>query len=377
MVTIVVTLPAEMLTGKDMSDIDRRDEGSIRKSQPGQQRNIVPESPSDIEASSRLDPASMLLAIQVIMQQHWEEKEIPAKAKPYPFPFVVDDEFVRKLNKRAIEGLNRTGILSGNTISVIAEVRFDDLSTSRFTTLDEFLDKAGDRRDPASMMIEWSAVLQEPMTSTAKIQAVFTTEKPSQVTEQWFEFPAARMDLRITGPDRQWIENVFGELDPFFTSVRLGGIYRPLLIFRNRTFVHLFSWLTGFAAQMFYLAIFEWIQRSQVNATRQDHINRIVNQPTVEAKIDSFVREIYGPVKNSPIIETLPITLGGFVLLLFIAILGYMWYPKLVPRAGIKIGLASTRYASYDNTFRLIFVTVITTIMLGGIIMPLIRSWLF
>jgi hypothetical protein len=366
-----------MLTGKDMSDIDRRDEGSIKNSQSGHQRDIVPESPSDIEAGRRLDPASILLAIQVIMQQHWEEKEIPAKAKYYPFPFVVDDEFVRKLNKRATEGLNRAGILSGHTISVIAEVRFDDLSTSRFITLDEFLDKAGDRRDPASMTIEWSAVLQEPMTSTAKIQAVFATEKPSQVTEQWFEFPVARMDLRITGPDRQWVENMFGELDPFFTSVRLGGIYRPLFIFRNRTFVHLFSWISGFVVQMFYFAFFEWIKRPQVNATRQDHINRIVNQPTVETKIDSFVREIYAPVKDSLIFETLPITLGGFALMVVIAILGYMWYPKLVPRAGIKIGLASTRYASYENTFRLIFVTVISTIILGGIIMPLIRSWLF
>ena len=361
-----------------MSDIDRRDEGSIRKTQPEQQRDIVPVSPSDIEASSRLDPASILLAIQVIMQQHWEEKEIPAHAKAYPFPFVVDDEFVRKLNKRATEGLNRAGILSGNTISVIAEVHFDDLSTLRFATLDEFLDKAGDRRDPASMAIEWSAVLQEPMTSTAKIQAVFTTEKPSQATEQqWFEFPAAKMDLRITGPDRRWVENTFNELDPFFASVRLGSIYRPLLIFRNRTFIHLFSWITGLVVQMFYFAFVEWIKRPQVNTTRQDRINRIVNQPTVETKIDRFVHEIYEPVKDSPIFETMPIALGGFALMVIIAILGYMWYPKLVPRAGIKIGLASTRYDSYENTFRLIFVTFISAILLSGIIMPLIRSWLF
>ena len=266
------------------------------------------------------------------MRQQWEEKEIPAKAKYDPFPFVVDDDFVRKLNKRASEWLNRAGILSDNTISVIAEVRFDDLSTSRFTTLDEFLDKAGDRRDPASMTIEWSAVLQDPMTSTAKIQAVFTTEKPSQVAElQWFEFPVARMDLKIAGPDRQWVENTFGELDPFFTSARLGGIYRPLLIFRTRTFVHLFSTITSFAVLMFYSALVEKIKRPQVNATRQDHIDRIVNQPTVEAKIDNFVREIYGPVKESPIFETMPIILGGAALMLPIAILGYMWYPKLVP----------------------------------------------
>ena len=248
-----------------MGDIDRRDEGSIGKSRPGNNATLFQNRhPISKPAVAWTHPS--ILAIQVIMRQQSEEKEIPAKAKYYPFPFVVDDEFVRKLNKRATEGLNRAGILSGNTISVIAEVRFDDLSTSRFTTLDEFLDKAGDRRDPASMTIEWSAVLQEPMTSTAKIQAVFTTEKPSQVTElQWFEFPAARMDLRITGPDRQWVENTFSELDPFFASVRLGGIYRPLLIFRNRTFVHLFSWITSFVVQMFYFAFVEWIKRPQVN----------------------------------------------------------------------------------------------------------------
>src|SRR5687768_17243917 len=114
-----------------MSEIDRRDEGSIEQSRPWQPSDIIPESPSGVEARSRCgDLTSTLLAIMERLR--WEEKEIPAKARYYPFPFAVDEDFVRKLNKRATEWLNRAGILSGRTISVLAEVRFQDLSTSRF-----------------------------------------------------------------------------------------------------------------------------------------------------------------------------------------------------------------------------------------------------
>jgi hypothetical protein len=339
--------------GKDMSESDRVDQDAIAKSRPAQRSDVVLESPSDVEAHRRLEDATSAL-LAIMERLRWEERERPAKAKYYPFPFVVDEDFVRKLNKRATEWLNQAGILSGRTISVLAEVRFQDLSTSRFAALDELLDKAGDRRDPESMTIEWSAVLQEPYASTAKIEAVFTTEKPFQVAElQWFEFPVASMDLEIAGPDRQWVENTFSELDPFFTSVRLGGIYRPLLIFRNRTVVHITLWIIGFVGQMFYFALVEVMNRPQVNATRQGQIERIVSQSTAEAKIDSFVREVYGPVTKSPIFEAFSTVTGSLLTMMIITILGYMLYPKLVPRAGINLGLASTRYASYENALRL------------------------
>jgi hypothetical protein len=290
---------------KEMSEIDRRDEDSIEKSRPAQRSDIIPELLSDVEARSRLENVTSTL-IAIMERLRWEEKEIAAKAKYYPFPFIVDEDFIQKLNKRATEWLNRAGILSGRTINVLAEIRFQDLSTSRFAALDELLDKAGDRRDPESMTIEWSAVLQEPMASTAKIQAVFTTEKPFQVAElQWFEFSVASMELEIAGPDRQWVENTFSELDPFFTSVRLGGIYRPLLIFRNRAFVNIFSYITGFVGLMLYFGFIEAINRPKVNAVRQGHVDQVVNHPTAEAKIDSFVRAVYGPVQASPIFETI------------------------------------------------------------------------
>ena len=338
----------EAEAGKAMSENDRRDEDSIEKSRPAQRSDIIPELLSNVEARRRLEDATSAL-LAVMERLRWEEKELAAKAKYYPFPFVVDEVFIRKLDRRATERLRQTGILSGHTISVLAEVRFQDLSTSRFATLDELLDKAGDRRDPESMTIEWSAALQEPLASTAKIQAVFTTEKPFRVAElEWFEFPLASMELEIAGPDRQWVENTFSELDPSFTSVRLGGIYRPLLIFRNRAVVSIVSWTTGFFAQMSYFGLIEVLKRPQVNATRQGQIERIVNQPTVEAKIDSFVREVYGPLKDSPIFDALWAIIGSLLALAIIAMIAQKLYPMLVPRAGINIGLASPRYASYE-----------------------------
>jgi hypothetical protein len=310
-----------------MSGNDRRNEDSIEKSHPAQRSDMIPESPSDVEVHRRLEDVTS--ALLVIMERlRWEEKELPKRAKYYPFPFAVDEEFIRKLDRRVRKRLNQAGIPSGRTISVLAEVRFEDLSTSRFATLDELLDKAGDRRDPESMTIEWSAALQEPLASTATIEAVFTTEKPFQVAELgWFDFPVATMDLAVAGPDRQWVEHTFNELDPFFTSVRLGSMDRPLLIFRNQTVAHFFSWLSGFYAQMLTFAFAETMRRPEVNATRQSRIDRIINQPTVEAKIDSFVREVYGPVKDNPIFDIMWLFIVALVGLAIITLIGYKLYP--------------------------------------------------
>src|SRR5687767_2271963 len=127
-----------------MGESDRRAEDSIEKSQPMQCSDVLAEPLSGVEAQRRLE--DVLLA--VMERLRWEEKERPAKIQDYPFPFIVDEDFIRKLNRRATEWLERAGIMDNHTISVLAEARFDDLSTSRFPTLDDFLDRAGDRRDP-------------------------------------------------------------------------------------------------------------------------------------------------------------------------------------------------------------------------------------
>ena len=93
----------------------------------------------------------------------------------------------------------------------------------------------------------------------------------------------------------------------------------------------------------------------------------------METKVDSFVREIYEPTKNSPIFDSISTLTGSLLIMVIIVELAYMWYPKLVLRAGINIGLASTRYASYENTFRL----VVFGILLMGILLPILRGWLF
>jgi hypothetical protein len=83
--------------------------------------------------------------------------------------------------------------------------------------------------------------------------------------------------------------------------------------------------------------------------------------------------EIFSPLKVDPLSQSLLLTVGAMSVMLVVAALGYVLFPKLVPRAGINIGLASTRYAMYENTFRL----VIVTILISGILVPLIRSWFF
>jgi hypothetical protein len=355
-----------------VSQIDDKD--ALEQSRPAKRSDITPESASSaVETHRRLeDLTSTLLAIMERLR--WQDKELSARVQRYQFPFVVDDDFIRKLNRRATEWLERAGILSDHPISVNAEVSFADQTTLRFAMLDECLDKAGDHQDPVGMTIEWSAVLREPLSSTAKIHAVFTTEKPPQVTElRWFEVPVASMKLEIAGPDRQWVNNTFSELDPLFNNAQPWSWYRPLHIFRNRNVVSIASWATGFYTQMLYLGLVEWLKRPQVNIRRQEPLERILNQPTLETKLDQFVREVFGPVSNSPIFDGLWVIMSSFVVVVIITLIGYKIFPMLVPRAGINIGLAATRYSSYQEVYRF----VIVGILLLAIIFPLIRSWIF
>ena len=74
-----------------------------------------------------------------------------------------------------------------------------------------------------------------------------------------------------------------------------------------------------------------------------------------------FVRELYGPFKDNPLFEGVMQLTGGMLTMLIVVILGYMLYPKLVPRAGINIGLASTRYTVYENAFRLVVFTIVVS----------------
>ena len=85
------------------------------------------------------------------------------------------------------------------------------------------------------------------------------------------------MKLEIAGPDRQWVDNTFSELDPLFNSVQTWNMYRPLLIFRNRNVVSIASWTTGFYAQMLFFGLVEWLKRPQVNIKRQEPIERILS----------------------------------------------------------------------------------------------------
>jgi hypothetical protein len=363
----------EDLRGKAMSETDRRDDDPKEQLHPAPRSDIISDSPSDVDAHRRLEDVTSTL-VRIMERLRWQEKELERRVQTYSFPFIVDEDFIQKLDKQARERLNRAGILNDHSISVHTEVRFAAESTFHFTTLEECLNKAGNRHDPEAMTIEWNAVLREPLAPTAKIQAVFTTEKPPQVAElRWFEIPVASIKLEIAGPNSEWVEHTLYELEPLFNNAQTWSMYRPLFIFRNRNVVSIVSWATGFYIQMMYLALVEWLKRPQVNTNRLEHIDRIIKQTTAEAKIDQLVREIYGPLKNNPILDGVWIIMGSFLIMAIITIIGHKGYPMLVPRAGINIGLAAKRYSFYHDPYKLIFVSII----LLAFIIPLIRSWLF
>ena len=99
-----------------MSEIDDIAKDTFEQSRPAKRSDVTPLSSSDVETHRRLeDVTSTLLAIMERLRL--EEKELSARVQHYQFPFVVDEDFIRKLNRRATEWLERAGILSDRPIS--------------------------------------------------------------------------------------------------------------------------------------------------------------------------------------------------------------------------------------------------------------------
>jgi len=304
-------------------------------------------------------------------------RTVPAKSRHYPHPFAVDESFIRKLCEAATACLRRSVPVQGNEDTgepkFSGRVRYPDLSTKNFSSLDHLIAKSGNKRDPEQLTMELRIVTQVWPPAVSVIRVTLTTEKPLEIAElQLLDFPLASMDLEIEGNNEEWVETTFEELDPFLDSARLRGIYRPLLIFRNRIVVMVISWWTGYLGQDAYFSILRAIARPTVNAKREAFVTRVTGLPTAEQKLDELTRWQYSAFTD-PIFDGLMQMAGGFLVLLVVASLGYLLYPKLVPRSGINVGLASKRYSEYENAFRF----VVFTGVICGILIPAVRAIFF
>jgi len=312
--------------------------------------------------------------LEIIDRIKWNEQSKAQKARHFPFAFKVTEEKLKKLDKRIREQISKLPSFDNFKIQFSGSVRFSDITTNRYTDLEELIEKAGDQKDPVCLDLKWHYFLSEPVGSTAEIIISFTTEKPLEVEELGLlDFPVASMDLDVSAPIPEWVDSTFNILASFLDSSRIRGIYKPLLIFRNKAFVSICSYSLGILAWVSYIQILNKIKRDNINPSYKTIADKITMNKSIETKFDAFVNEFYGPGLDSSILENVISIAAGLILWITFIIIGYLFFPKLIPRSGINIGLARGRYNDYENVFKLL----VFTILLSGVIIPLLRKFLF
>jgi hypothetical protein len=247
-------------------------------------------------------------------------------------------------------------------------VRFPDLTTARFRELTTLLDKAGERRDPERLTLEWQTLLTNPFAEVAVIKIDFVTEKPLETEElSLLQFHRAMIALEIGGPTQSWVDSAAEQLSPILQVTRIGGIYRPLLLFRNREVVQTFSWLLAVVGQV--VAI-EALASHFRGPRKSEAASEILGKSGIAEKFDAWIR--YTLLDKHSLLEPL-IVFGGAMLFFGLCLFGGFWlFPRLVPQSGIQIGLAGVRIARYRNLCNLIIITI----LLSGLLLPLIRKLL-
>jgi hypothetical protein len=288
------------------------------------------------------------------------------KSRLYPNAFEMNEDLIKRLDSRVREQLGKLPLANNGEILFKGEVRFPDLSTEKFDDLNILLDKAGDKRDPESLAMRWVSLLVEPIGTIAQVDMVFTTEQPLETKELGLlDFDLAQMKLEIGGPFDSWVEQTYQILNPFFETARLSGIYRPLLIFRNRNIVLVLSLITAIFVDNLVSRILSVYINTPVYV---DEAAYILSQPNLESKFDAFITKMYEV--QSPLGSGLAILGVSIVTYLISLVICYILYPKLVPRSAISIGLAKIRFSKYQNAFRF----VVFTIILSGFILPLLYT---
>jgi len=234
--------------------------------------------------------------------------------------------------------------------------------------LEQLYDRAGEKKDPKLLSVSWSITLVDPPGASAEIEALFETEDRLDTEERGLFMlygGRARMSLTVSGPTEDWVEATFGELHPIIKAAEIGGIYKPLLIFRRQGVV----WASSFTLAA--VGSYAGAQYSSDVAAPQspsERLNDILVNRTIDQRFEAFLRDFYIGLQADSVV---PYAIS-IIAFMGLAMLGYVLFPKLIPRSTISIGLAKRRFAQHRNAFTF----VIFTLGLLGIILPIIVNLL-
>ena len=296
--------------------------------------------------------------IGLVHQIFYQGPSDVCKAGTIPAAFVLRPSHIENLQHIVDIRLAPLPALHDKEIVFAGTVGYADLTTDKFDSLDELRNFAGIRKSPTDLTLRWRVLLREPFMKIASIEVTFHTDARKDIDAlNLLDFPLASIEYEIAGMDRDWVDATAEDVMSVLKSTRLRGIYRPLLIFRNRMVVHVFSWSLALIVE---IAAISSIGRALAQHTRLDYKTRILDAAGIEGKFDEFVQYMFS---NSPISHTV-LSLGSALVLMFaVLVLGFWALPKLVPRSGVLIGLERTRWQQYENVFRF----VIFTLGIGGI----------
>ena len=334
-----------------------------------EESSIVQKKKADVVKSEEitLDKATERYFL-FLQNMYANEVEKYEKSQIFLFPFYVDELFLKKLNSEIADLLNA---INGNVeIEFSSNTRFQDLSTIRIDSFDVFLEKAGNKKDPENSTLTWKKFFVDNIGEihSGQISISFVTEKSLKNEDMPAgEFYRASIQLNVTGANLDWVERSFENLLPYIDSTKLSGIYRPLWFFRNKNFINILSMVLGWVGFYVGIDISSNILKKDTEFSKVEILEQIFDTTNLNDKIDLLSQQILNPIK-SVWWEPIVMILFGALAFAVIYFSGMNLFPRLTPNSHIAIGLANIRANKYMNAFKF----VVFTLLLSGIILPLI-----
>lgn len=328
--------------------------------------------PQVSETNRGIEPSSE--ALRILRSLFRDEYDTYRHERRYNIPFEVEQEDVRQLDEVAREQFVEAGHVNEvDDVVFTAEIVYADSSSDRYLDINSLLRDGGEYSNPERMSLLWSAMVSQPPGAMAKIEAVFTTEKEVAADEKQFGSSSnSYIASHVTGVTSEWPRQVATRLSSRLQALEIGGIYKPLYIFRYKEFV----FFAALMISLFFRGLAERFLRrraidiERINAERAQLRAEILEAGTLEERFDAFVNYQLSDVSLSDFGGDLQAQAGGLAAML-IALVASAWLlPKLVPRSFIGIGIARKKMYRYRTTFNF----VVFTVGIIGIALPVIRA---
>lgn len=301
----------------------------------------------DIIEASELAALQNTIASIAIFQRLMATKSLTRKYKKYPYAFVIEESIINKLDNEV--RLRMKSLKFIDEVESNISVGYSDLSVEEYDNLDKALSTAGNRNDdPERLTLTWVATMIEPLGSRVAVSATFVTEKRLE-SQLFSENNEAFMTLDINGPSNDWCRQTFDKLDPYFQRIRISGLYRPLLVFKNHYIVRVIGITAAILSQSIAYSLL-----SRYFNSSHDTINAstILSQSSLESKFNSYIEYVFQD--NTELGQTVFLLVVSLLIFITILTATEAILPRLVPRSSIVIGLVGFSFRNYQNVFRFI-----------------------